>query len=214
MTCAADRFLLDNRAAEDGVDASRDLDWAGVRSSMMFTDIGSCFTVETPGSLISIRSSSSSLAGVCPPRFTVSASVGAAHTPSASTTTESTSRDVDPRISSTYLNGHSQLTSYGSTGTYFIQTYWSTCNDSKLVDLEHTGQVQVGACFCSSRKDAASKHWLCVHTTERQGTWILSVDSGHLSDMILDVATISVSSARFFTITDMCQKAESRVQRR
>jgi hypothetical protein len=90
-----------------------------------------------------------------------------------------------------------------------FQTYWSTCNDSKLVDLEHTGQVHVGACFCSSKKDDASKHWLCVQTMERQGTWILSVESGHLSDMILDVATISVSSARFFTIAGTCQNVKS-----
>lgn len=174
MTWAAGRFLLDSRAAEDGVDASRDLDWAGVRSSMMFADIGSCFTAELPGSRISIRSSSSSssLAGVLPPRFTASASLGADHVPSGSTTTESTSVNVDLRISSTYLysKNRSQRPITGYTRPWNVQTYWSTCNDSKLVDLEHTGQVHVGACFCSSKKDDASKHWLCVQTTERQGT--------------------------------------------
>lgn len=102
--------MLDNRATEDGVDASLDLDWAGVRSSMKFVDIGSCLT-GSPGSLISIRSSSSSLAGVRPPSFMVSASSGADHLPSGSTTTESTVGDVDPRISSTYLNDRSQMTS-------------------------------------------------------------------------------------------------------
>lgn len=81
-----------------------------------------------------------------------------------------------------------------------MRTYWSTCRDSKLVDLEHTGHVQVGACFCNSRNEDASKHWLCVQTIERQGTCMRRVDRGHLSDMTLDVATMSESFARFCTV--------------
>jgi hypothetical protein len=78
-------------------------------------------------------------------------------------------------------------------------TYWSTWRDSKLVDLEQTGHVHVGACFCNSKNDDASKHWLCVQTIDRQGTWIRRVDNGHFNDMTLDVATMSESWARFFT---------------
>lgn len=102
MTGAEGLFLLESRAAEDGVEVSRD--WAGVRSSMMLEGIGSCLTDLTPGSVISIRSSSSSsVAGVTPPRLIVSASFGFDQTPSGSTTTCSTSDEVDRRMSFTYL---------------------------------------------------------------------------------------------------------------
>lgn len=107
MTGAAGRFLLEKRMAEDGVDASRDLDWAGVRSNMavVVQELGSRLMVGAPGSVISIRSSSPSpsLAGVRPPRFTASFSLGADQTPSGSTTTDSVSLDVESRISLTYL---------------------------------------------------------------------------------------------------------------
>jgi hypothetical protein len=97
------RFLLDIRIAEDGVDASRDCDCAGVRSRAIFVGPGSCLTTGMPGSLISIKSSSSSDAGVIPPNFVVSESVRLDHTPSGSTVTWSMSGDVDCRMSSTYL---------------------------------------------------------------------------------------------------------------
>lgn len=59
--------------------------------------------------------------------------------------------------------------------------------------LLHTGQVHVGACSWSCRKERASKHWLCVQTFDLQGIEILNVDKGHFSDMIDEVATISGS---------------------
>lgn len=102
MIAAAGRFLfdMDMRAAEDGVDASRD--WAGVHSSEMLGPIeGSFFTV-MPGSVISMRSSSSD-AGVPSPSWIGPVSSGADQTPSGSTTTCSASVEVDRRMSSTYL---------------------------------------------------------------------------------------------------------------
>ena len=65
--------------------------------------------------------------------------------------------------------------------------------------LLQTGQVQVGACSCSWRKDEASKHWLWVQTVDRQGIWIRSVDRGHFSDMTVEVATMSASCALLIT---------------
>jgi hypothetical protein len=85
MTWEAVLFLLDRRATEDGVDAS--LDCAGVLCRAMFGGPGSCFTEGTPGSLISIKSSSSSDAGVIPPKLTMSESIGPDHAPSGSTVT-------------------------------------------------------------------------------------------------------------------------------
>lgn len=98
------RFLLDMRIAEDGVDASRDCDCAGVRSRAIFVGPGSCLTTGIPGSLISIKSSSSSDAGVIPPNFVPSESVRLDHAPSGSTVTWSMSGNVDCRMSSTYLS--------------------------------------------------------------------------------------------------------------
>jgi hypothetical protein len=80
-----------------------------------------------------------------------------------------------------------------------MATYWSICNDSKLVDLLHTGQVQVGACSCNWRKDDASKHWLCVQLMDLQGISMRRVDRGHFSDMTVEVATMSASCARLRT---------------
>ena len=70
---------------------------------------------------------------------------------------------------------------------------------SKLTGRVQTGHCQVGACSCNCRKDVASKHWLWLQTLERQGTSIRKVDRGHFNDMMDDVATISLSSARLLT---------------
>lgn len=73
---------------------------------------------------------------------------------------------------------------------------WRPSNDVVLLQI---GQVHVGACSWSWRKDAASKHRLWVQSIVRQGTVMRSVDRGHFKDITLDVATMSVSSALLFT---------------
>lgn len=65
--------------------------------------------------------------------------------------------------------------------------------------LLQTGHDHVGACSCNWRNEKASKHWLCVQSVVRQGTFIRRVDKGHFSDMTLEVATISESCALLFT---------------
>jgi hypothetical protein len=42
----------------------------------------------------------------------------------------------------------------------------------------------------------ASKHWVCLHAVERQGRFILTVDSGHLRDMTMEMV-FRLSSAAF-----------------
>ena len=44
-------------------------------------------------------------------------------------------------------------------------------------------------------KDKASKHWLCEQIVDRHGTLILSVDRGHFNDIVVDVASTSLSCA-------------------
>lgn len=74
-------------------------------------------------------------------------------------------------------------------------TYWSTARPLKWTVLLQIGHIHVGACSCNCRNDSASKHWLCVHTVERQGMLMRRVEMGSLSDMTLEPTSISGSAA-------------------
>lgn len=99
--------------------------------------------------------------------------------------------EVFASMSLTYLQ--IMIVSYGTLIHKEEQPYSSTSRAAKQTLLLQMGHCQVGACSCSWRNDNASKHWLCVHTVERHGTLIRSVDRGHFKDIIEDVATISLS---------------------
>jgi len=105
---------------------------------MTLEGIGSCFTGLMPGSLISIKSSSSSfVAGVTPPSLAPFASFGVAQAPSGSMMTCSTSGEVDRRMSSTYLYPYKSNEQrplgrggchpwFGLTGQLAVIRNWST----------------------------------------------------------------------------------------
>lgn len=102
ITCAAGLLLVEGRAAEGAEDGS--LDWIGVCCKDNVVETGSCLMGVNPGSLTSMRSSSSDVGWEAPLVPVVSSPLGVVHVPSGSMTTCSTSVDVEWRMSSTYLH--------------------------------------------------------------------------------------------------------------
>lgn len=109
-------------------------------------EVASRFSFGVNRSVISTKSSSSSESGLAWPRSSGSSFLSVCQTPVGSMVTCSTLVDVECKMSSTYLD--TRLDSMPFLGDENA-THWSICNDSKLVDLLHTGQVHVGACSCN-----------------------------------------------------------------
>jgi hypothetical protein len=149
-------------------------------------------------SLISIKSSSS-LPKAAPSEREPPLS-GRDHVPLGSTVTWSVSLGVFLMISLKYL-GFVSLRLLKDRG----KAYSSTAKVSKGAGLSHSGQSQVGPCSCICRYDVASKHWMCLQDTERQGRSILSVESGHFKDKTIDVSSTSRSRALLTTLSKRCQ---------
>ena len=192
MTWPCDLLPLPEGATVDTADCSLD-EPGGVLPTVPSTCVDSFLTAAIRGmSFSSTRSSSSPLLIWSSLRFIdASGSDVWDHIPLGSMVTWSMFFDVFASMSLTYLRYRESQQQYNDPQR--VQSYSSTSRAAKLTLLLQMGHCQVGACSCNWRNDNASKHWLCVHTVERHGTLIRSVDRGHFKDIIEDVATISLS---------------------